>query len=237
MLHSPLILAVDTADLEIAKELVSKTSPYIGVFKLGLEFYLKFGAPGVESIKSETNSGIFLDLKLHDIPNTVGAAALQVSHLNPEFLTVHASGGGAMVRAATLAAPECKITAVTLLTSLDTNDLLQIGFVDAASKRAAKLAEMAANAGARAIVCSPLEIEEVKSTVGEKIEIITPGIRPKRQISQISQIQGGQDDQKRVLDPKSAIALGANFLVVGRPITEANDVALAAKELLLEAQS
>ena len=226
---SPIILAVDTADLDQAKEWVSITNGFIGVYKLGLEFFLKFGNSGVTAVQQETNAEIFLDLKLHDIPNTVGAAAAQVAGLKPKFLTVHASGGAAMIKAASLNAPETEITAVTILTSLSQDDMKLIGFEGSAQSRAIELAKLAVASGAKAIVCSPHEISGIRAAVSDDISIITPGIRPKN--------SSGGDDQKRVMDPKSAIEAGANYLVIGRPITNAADVAKAAKEILSESLS
>lgn len=228
-MNSPIILAVDTDDLEVAKSWVNATSSSIGIFKLGLEFFLKFGREGIAAIQAETDSQIFLDLKLHDIPNTVGSATAQVASLKPRFLTVHASGGSAMVQAAADNAPNTDITAVTILTSLNQRDLLEIGFTGTAESRAVELAKMAIASGARAIVCSPLEISSIRSVVSDSISIITPGIRPRD--------KSNSDDQKRVMDPKSAIKSGANYLVIGRPITGAVDVARAAAEILEEALS
>jgi orotidine-5'-phosphate decarboxylase len=228
-LRSPIILAVDTDDLEVAKKWVSATSASVGVYKLGLEFFLKFGRDGIAAVQGETDSQIFLDLKLHDIPNTVGAAASQVASLKPKFLTVHASGGSAMVKAAVENAPDTDITAVTILTSLNQSDLINIGFNGSPEDRAVELAKLAVVAGARAIVCSPLEISSVRSHLSNSISIITPGIRPRDKSS--------SDDQKRVMDPKSAIKAGANYLVIGRPITGAVDVSRAAAEILEEALS
>lgn len=229
LMQSPIILAVDTNDLDVAKRWVNATSSYIGVYKLGLEFFLKFGPEGISAIQSETDSEIFLDLKLHDIPNTVGSATSQVSFLKPRFLTVHASGGREMVKAAVDNAPETNITAVTVLTSLSQQDLDEIGFYGTPESRAIELAKMAVSAGARAIVCSPLEIAGIRSAIPESISIITPGIRPRN--------NSIVDDQKRVMDPKGALKAGANFLVIGRPITGALNPALAAKEILEEALS
>jgi len=227
--HSPIILAVDTDNLDQAKEWVSATSDSIGVYKLGLEFFLRFGAQGVAAIQNETDAEIFLDLKLHDIPNTVGAAAAQVAALKPKFITVHASGGPAMINAAVSSAPETEITAVTILTSLSQADMKLVGFVGTAQERAIELAKLAVAAGAKAIVCSPHEITGIRAVIADDISIITPGIRPKN--------SSGGDDQKRIMDPKSAISAGANYLVIGRPITGAIDVARAAQEILHESLS
>lgn len=228
-MKSPIILAMDTNDLDTAKKWIEATNGSIGVYKLGLEFFLKFGPEGVASIQKETDCEIFLDLKLHDIPNTVGAATAQVSSLKPRFLTVHASGGSAMINAAVTNAPETEITAVTILTSLSQQDLAEIGFEGTPLSRAVELAKLAVAAGAKAIVCSPLEIEGIRAAVPESVSIITPGIRPIG--------SAGTDDQKRIMDPKSAIKTGANYLVIGRPITGAADMAAAAKSILEEALS
>ena len=227
--NSPIILALDTPDLNVAKKWVTQTNGSVGVYKLGLEFYLKFGSQGILAIQKETDSDIFLDLKLHDIPNTVGAATSQVASLKPKFLTVHASGGSAMIKAAALKAPETKITAVTILTSLSQQDMAEIGFSGSAETRAIELAKLATASGAKAIVCSPHEISGIRSAIPDDISIITPGIRPKNATS--------SDDQKRIMDPKSALAAGANYLVIGRPITSADNVAQAAKAILEESLS
>jgi orotidine-5'-phosphate decarboxylase len=226
MNKSPLILAVDIDDLDLAKRWVANTSEYIGVFKLGLEFFIKFGIPGVQSIQAETDKDIFLDLKLHDIPNTVAKSAAQLRNINPLFLTVHASGGREMINAASRSLPNSKITAVTILTSLDSGDLAEIGYLGTSQERAAQMASFAVTAGAKAIVCSPQEIAAVREVVSSDIQIITPGVRPLS--------SKGGDDQKRTMDPKSAIAAGANYLVIGRPITQAEDMPRAAQEILNE---
>ena len=227
--NSPIILALDTPDLDVAKQWVAQTCDFVGVYKLGLEFFLKFGREGISAIQSETDSDIFLDLKLHDIPNTVGAATSQVADLKPMFLTVHASGGSAMIKAAVANAPEIKITAVTILTSLSQQDMTEIGFSGSAEDRAIELAKLATASGAKAIVCSPHEISGIRAAIPADISIITPGIRPKNIAS--------SDDQKRIMDPKSALAAGANYLVIGRPITSADNVAQAAKAILEESLS
>lgn len=225
-MHSPVILAVDTNDLDTAKSWVDKTEGKIGCYKLGLEFFLKYGTEGVRAIQAITDSQIFLDLKLHDIPNTVAGAVRQVSQLNPRFLTVHATGGSAMIAAAAEEAMEINITAVTILTSLNQSDMHEIGFEGTPENRAIALAKVAVASGAKAIVCSPLEISGIRAAIPESVSIITPGIRPSGSAG---------DDQKRTMDPKSAIAAGANFLVIGRPITAANDMAQAAEKILQEA--
>lgn len=223
-MKSPIILAMDTNDLDVAKLWLDSTREYIGVYKFGLEFFLKFGPEGISEIQSQFDCEIFLDLKLHDIPNTVGAAAAQVASLKPKFLTVHASGGSEMIRAAAKNAPNTEITAVTILTSLSQEDMGEIGYEGTPLSRAVALANLASKSGAKAIVCSPLEIEGIRASVPPHISIITPGIRPHSNGASSS-----SDDQKRVMDPKSAITAGANYLVIGRPITAASDMQLAAK--------
>lgn len=217
MKTSPIILAVDTKDLDTAKSWIEATNESVNIYKFGLEFYLKFGAEGLRKLKDAGDFEIFLDLKLHDIPNTVSAAVSSVADLAPKFLTIHASGGSAMVRAASDAAPKISITAVTILTSLSDEDLMQIGFAKDAKISAATLAKLASENGARSIVCSPFEAQEIRTVVGDSIEIITPGVRP---------VGAELGDQKRVMTPKEAIASGANFLVIGRPITDQAKISL-----------
>jgi orotidine-5'-phosphate decarboxylase len=212
MSKAPIVLAVDTPDLQTAIAWVKATQDHISVYKLGLEFFLTFGSDGVKAIQSETDSDIFLDLKLHDIPHTVSGAAKAVAHLAPKFLTVHASGGNAMVKAAVEALPNTKVTGVTILTSLSESDVSEIGFKSAALHSAVRLARIAVNAGARSIVCSPLEISAVRLEVGTTPVIITPGVRPLDMV--------GTDDQQRTMTPQDAIAAGANLVVIGRPITQ-----------------
>lgn len=211
-MKAPIVLAVDTPDLETAVKWVRATQDHVSVFKLGLEFFLTFGHDGVKAIQAETDSDIFLDLKLHDIPHTVKGAAGAISHLRPKFLTVHASGGGSMVQAAVDAVPETFITGVTILTSMSESDVQAVGFGSSALESAVGLAKVAVAAGARAIVCSPLEIVAVRAAIGEDPLIITPGVRPLEMV--------GGDDQQRTMTPEDAIAAGANLVVIGRPITQ-----------------
>lgn len=212
MKKAPIVLAVDTPDLQTAIEWVRSTQEHISVFKLGLEFFLTFGADGVKAIQDETDSDIFLDLKLHDIPHTVSGAAKAVSQLKPKFLTVHASGGRAMVRAAAEALPDTYITGVTILTSMSEADVIEVGFKSSALDSAVSLAKVAIAGGARAIVCSPLEIAAVRAAVGAEPLIITPGVRPLD--------MAGSDDQQRTMTPEDAIHSGASLVVIGRPITQ-----------------
>jgi len=190
---APIVLAIDTNDLDIAKQWVNATDGVISVVKLGLEFYTVFGNEGVKAIADSCGTDIFLDLKLHDIPHTVAGAARAVSTLRPKFLTVHAAGGSAM-------------------TSLSEKDVSDIGFKSHALDSAVGLAKVAVAGGARAIVCSPLEILAIRENLGDDIVIITPGVRPAD--------SAGGDDQARTMTPREAIDRGANFVVIGRPITQ-----------------
>jgi orotidine-5'-phosphate decarboxylase len=212
MSKAPIVLAVDTPELETAIAWVKATQDHVSVFKLGLEFFLTFGSEGVKAIQGETDSDIFLDLKLHDIPHTVRGAAKAVAHLAPKFLTVHASGGESMIKAAVDALPNTKVTGVTILTSLSEADVAEVGFKATALQSAVQLSKVAINAGAAAIVCSPLEISAVRQQVGVAPVIITPGVRPTDMV--------GSDDQQRTMTPQGAIAAGANLVVIGRPITQ-----------------
>jgi orotidine-5'-phosphate decarboxylase len=211
MAHSPIILAVDTSDFDTARAWIDATRESIDVYKLGLEFFLTFGSAGIESIARESGASIFLDLKLHDIPNTVKKSAGVVDHLHPRFLTVHASGGAAMISAAVSAVTSTSITAVTVLTSLADADLADLGYAKPALETAVSMARVATAAGATSIVCSPLEIEAIRAVIPQSVEIITPGVRPAD--------EAGGDDQMRTMTPAQAMSAGANFLVIGRPIT------------------
>jgi orotidine-5'-phosphate decarboxylase len=210
-MKSPIILALDTSDLDTAKAWVEATHEFVSVYKLGLEFFLSFGASGVQAIKNESGSDIFLDLKLHDIPHTVAGAAKAISHLNPKFLTVHASGGQSMIKAAVDAVPNVAITAVTILTSLSEDDIFKVGFANNALESSLALAKLAVTSGAKAIVCSPLEVGAIRASVGSATTLITPGVRPAFDV--------GTDDQNRTMTPSQAIAAGASYVVIGRPIT------------------
>jgi orotidine-5'-phosphate decarboxylase len=210
---APIILAVDTSDLELAKSWIAHTAEHVSVFKLGLEFFLNFGRDGVRAVTENSDAKIFLDLKLHDIPNTVAHAAASAAALSPLFLTVHASGGSAMINAAAQAAPDTVITAVTILTSMSELDVKSVGFERNSLDTATQLAQLAVASGAKAIVCSPLETARIRSAIGKETLIITPGVRPLSMV--------GTDDQTRTMTPTDAIAAGANFVVIGRPITSA----------------
>lgn len=211
MNKAPIALALDTSDLQQAIAWVKATDGLVSLYKLGLEFYLNFGSAGIRAVSEATDTDIFLDLKLHDIPHTVAGAARAVASLAPKYLTVHASGGHEMIKAAVAALPETLVTGVTILTSLSEEDVSAIGFKSNALESATELATLAVAAGARAIVCSPLEILSVRARIGNSVTIITPGVRPLDSLK--------TDDQVRTLTPAQAIERGADLVVIGRPIT------------------
>jgi orotidine-5'-phosphate decarboxylase len=194
-------------------------SPHVSTLKIGLELYLRYGPEVVASVRGASGVQVFLDLKLHDIPATVAAAARAVARLRPAMLTVHAAAGPAAIRAAADAAPDARIVAVTVLTSLTETDLDRIGLAGPASAAVRRLAALAVEAGARGLVCSPREVAEVRAEVGADITLVTPGVRP-----------AGADvnDQARVATPEEALRAGADLLVIGRPITGAADPGAAA---------
>ena len=224
---APVAVALDAPDLATATRWAGEAGPHVSTVKVGLELYLRYGAEAVRAARAASGGrDVFLDLKLHDIPNTVAGAARAVADLRPAYLTVHASGGAAMVRAAALALPETRVTAVTVLTSLGEADLASVGLVGPARDAAIRLAVLAVGAGARAIVCSPLEVAAVRREVADDVMLITPGVRPAR-----GDGDNGADDQARVATPEQALADGADLLVVGRPLTGAPDVGAAARAL------
>ncbi|MEU5866274.1 MULTISPECIES: orotidine-5'-phosphate decarboxylase [unclassified Nonomuraea] len=219
MTPAPIAVALDAPDLETAARWASLVTPHVSTIKVGLELYLRYGPDVIASVRGASGVQIFLDLKLHDIPNTVAGAAKAVSRLRPAILTVHAAGGAAMIRAAVESAPQTKIAAVTILTSLNESDLDRIGLAGPADEAVRRLAALSVEAGATALVCSPHEVAAVRAEVGPGITLITPGVRP----------QGADvQDQVRVATPEQALADGADLLVIGRPITGSADPGAAA---------
>jgi orotidine-5'-phosphate decarboxylase len=216
---APIAVALDAPDLETAARWAGLVTPHVSTVKVGLELYLRYGPDVIASVRGASGVQVFLDLKLHDIPNTVAAAARAVGRLKPAILTVHASGGAAMIRAAVEAAPNTQIAAVTLLTSLSEADLARIGIEGAPVDAARRLAAIAVGAGAQALVCSPREVAAVRAEVGPGITLITPGVRPAGADTQ---------DQARVATPEEALSQGADLLVIGRPITGSADPGAAA---------
>lgn len=218
----PIALALDAPDLNIAKNWAIESSPFISTLKIGLETYLRDGKTAVQEIKNVSECDIFLDLKLHDIPATVTGACNSIKELDPKFLTVHASGGAEMITAAVNALPNTLITAVTILTSINEENIKNIGFKFDPKESAINLAQLAVEAGARAIVCSAQEVAMIRKAVGKDVVLITPGIRPAGSSS---------DDQKRVATPSQALNDGANLLVIGRPITGSKSIKTACEQL------
>ncbi|GIH59543.1 orotidine-5'-phosphate decarboxylase [Microbispora siamensis] len=216
---APIAVALDAPDLETAARWAGLVTPHVSTVKVGLELYLRYGPDVIASVRGASGVQVFLDLKLHDIPNTVGAAARAVARLKPTYLTVHAAGGHAMVRAAVEAAPNTQIAAVTLLTSLSEADLREIGIQGPPEDVVRRMAAVAVGAGAQALVCSPREVAAVRAEVGPDVTLITPGVRP---------VGADTQDQARVATPEDAIAQGADLLVIGRPITGAPDPGAAA---------
>jgi orotidine-5'-phosphate decarboxylase len=217
--QAPIAVALDAPDLETAARWAGLVTPHVSTVKIGLELYLRYGPEAVASVRGASNVQLFLDLKLHDIPATVAGAARSVARLRPDLLTVHASGGPDVVRAAAAAAPNTKIVAVTILTSLSAAELGRIGFAGSVRDCVRRLAALAVQAGARGLVCSPREVADLRAEVGPDILLITPGVRP-----------AGSDahDQVRVATPEEAVRDGADLLVIGRPITGAADPGAAA---------
>ena len=218
---NPIFVAIDTPDLTRAMVLASEVREHAGGLKLGLEFFMANGPAGVRELAA-AGLPVFLDLKLHDIPNTVAKAVEAVAPLKPAILTVHASGGRAMLEAAKAAAPaETKVVAVTVLTSLDAADLAQTGVNGSPAEQVERLAQLARNAGIDGIVCSGAEVAAARAAWPEGFFVV-PGVRP-----------AGADtgDQKRVVTPRQALDDGASVLVIGRPITAADDPARAIREI------
>ena len=226
--RGPIAVALDAPDLRTLKQWAEAVAPAVSTLKVGLEVFCRDGELAVIGAREAAIAGgineieIFLDLKLHDIPATVAGAARAVAHLEPAILTVHAAGGAAMVEAAALALPKTRIAAVTVLTSLDEQALAAIGMAGPSIDAAVRLAVLATNAGARAVVCSAREVGAIRAAVAPDITLITPGVRP---------AGSSVDDQKRVATPEQAIADGADLLVIGRPITGAADIAQAARDI------
>lgn len=217
-MSNPVYVAVDTADLRRAKKIVSAVAPHVGGVKLGLQFFASNGPAGVRKI-AEHGLPIFLDLKFHDIPNTVSRAVQSVGALHPAVITVHAAGGRAMLARARKVAPEgTKVVAVTVLTSLGEPDMARIGVRDGVAAQAARLARLARASGLDGIVCSPLEVAAIAEAWPDGYFVV-PGIRP---------AGSAKDDQKRSATPAAALAAGASMLVIGRPITAGEDMAAAA---------
>jgi orotidine-5'-phosphate decarboxylase len=220
--RAPIAVALDAPDAETAARWARAVTPHVSVVKVGLELFCRTGPSIVDSVRGGSGAELFLDLKLHDIPNTVGGAVRSVARLKPRYLTVHASGGADMVRAAVDAGEGITIAAVTVLTSMSDQVLDSVGLQGPPIDAVRRLAALAVGAGAGALVCSPQEVAAVRSEVGDGVVLITPGVRPAGSDAQ---------DQARVATPEQALADGADLLVIGRPITGAADPGAAAARI------
>ena len=215
-MNKRVIVAIDTADINKAIKLVKKLKNEVYAFKIGHEFFYKFGLDGYKKIFN-ISSKIFLDLKLHDIPNTVEKGLKAILKLKPIFTTIHLSGGDDMQKIASLVEnSKTKILGVTILTSLNQKQTLKYFKEKNINNLVKKFAKFAKQNNLNGLVCSPHEIEIVRKEVGNKMTLVVPGIRP-------NNTTNIKDDQKRVLTPKEAITLGANYLVIGRPIIESKN--------------
>jgi orotidine-5'-phosphate decarboxylase len=224
-LSHPVFLALDLPRLDAAVALAGKVRGHVGGLKLGLEFFCAHGHHGVHEL-AQLGLPIFLDLKLHDIPNTVARAMQAINVLEPAIVTVHASGGRAMMEDAKAAAGErCKVVAVTLLTSMDDADLAQTGVAGSAQEQVLRLADLAQEAGVDGIVCSGQEVAAVHRRWKNGF-LVVPGLRP------ADSLPGNEKgDQKRVTTPRAARDAGASVLVIGRPISRAADPLAAARAI------
>ena len=232
-LQKRLVLALDTPDVETALDLVKRTKDAVGTYKIGLELFTAAGPSVVERVRKE-GGDVFLDLKLHDIPSTVGAAVREAARLGVSLLTIHALGGAKMIRAAVDAVqqqtaipgyPPPRILAVTILTHHTGDDLRALGVAGDALAAATRLAAAAKEAGAHGVVCSPEEARAVKTAGGASFLVVCPGIRPK---------EAPLGDQARTATPFEAVRDGADYVVVGRPIRTAADPAGAAAAILAD---
>ncbi len=231
MAHNPIIVALDVPTRDEALRLAASLAGSVGAFKIGKELFVSSGPDIVRDIRA-TGAAVFLDLKFHDIPNTVAKAVAAAARLDVQMLTIHTGGGGAMMAAAETAAHETAaeggteaplVLGVTVLTSMDADDLAQVGINVEPAEQVERLARLAAASGLRGLVCSPLEIERLRAVLPNHMQLVTPGIRPAD-----SQAQ----DQKRVMTPKDAMTAGASWLVIGRPITQAENPRSAAERIL-----
>ncbi len=220
-LLNPICVALDTPEIARAEALVRQLKGHVGMVKIGMEFFYAHGPKGYE-IVAGLGIPVFLDLKLHDIPNTVASALKSLLRLSPApaIINVHAAGGGDMMKAACEAIEgRCKLIAVTILTSLSDADIADIGFAKTTDEQALQLAKLTHQSGLDGIVCSALDLARVRAELPRQFLTVVPGIRP---------ADASVQDQKRVVTPKQGLAAGADILVIGRPITAAMDPAQAA---------
>ena len=233
-LRNPVFCALDTAEVGVATSLAAKLADSIGGVKLGLQFFGAHGPKGIQEVQKASDLPVFLDLKFHDIPNTVASAVRSIVPLNPYMITIHAGGGRAMMEAAVKAATDTTyevvgsrplVVAVMVLTSFDHKDLGEVGVGGAVLDQVRRLAELAKASGLDGVVCSPQEAAVLRADLGPDFLLVTPGVRP---------AWSAADDQKRIMTPAEAMAAGASYLVVGRPITGAANPAEAAARIASE---
>lgn len=228
--ENPVFVALDTVDPARAEAWAGAARPHVGGVKLGMEFFNANGPEGVSRIAA-LGLPIFLDLKFHDIPNTVAGAVRAVAGLGVTLLNVHAGGGPAMLRAAVEAADQAGgdtrplVIGVTVLTSLDDDDLAAVGQFGPAGEQATRLAQLTQSCGLDGVVCSPEEITTLREVCGDGFRLVVPGIRPE---------WAATNDQKRIMTPRQARDLGADVIVIGRPITAADDPGAAAARIAAE---
>jgi orotidine-5'-phosphate decarboxylase len=232
-----IIFALDVSTLDEARRFVTLLKGRVGLFKVGLELYTAYGKEAVKAVQDE-GGRVFLDLKFHDIPNTVSRAAEEAVKLGVDMFNLHATGGMEMMRetvdrcrktAEKLSRPAPIVLAVTVLTSMDEGNIREVGLLGPVEERVVSLAELAQRAGIDGVVASPQEIISIRKRCGEKFAIVTPGIRPAFE-------QTGKDDQKRVMTAREAIVAGASYIVIGRPVRLAPDPAAAMDKVLHEIQ-
>ena len=230
-MRNPIIAALDVPTAEQALKLASEIAPVVGAFKIGSELFTAAGPDIVKKIRA-MGAMVFLDLKFHDIPNTVAKAIAAATRLDVQMLTIHTSGGGEMMRAAEKAAQDTAkslglsaplVLGVTVLTSMDSHALNETGCECNVGHQVERLALLAAKSGLRGLVCSPLEIAALREILPAEIQLVTPGIRTGAEKA---------DDQKRTLSPREAMQAGASWLVIGRPIYAAENPRLAAEKIL-----
>ncbi|MDG2242850.1 MAG: orotidine-5'-phosphate decarboxylase [Rhodospirillaceae bacterium] len=229
--RNPIFCAIDTADLGTATTWAASIGDHVGGIKLGLEFFSAHGPKGVTQVMRASGLPAFLDVKFHDIPNTVAGAVRAITGVKPFIINVHASGGKAMMQAAAEAASEAAyehvtprplVIGVTILTSLADNDLAEVGMSASTADQAIRLAVLAKESGLDGVVCSPLEAARIRAECGPNFKLVTPGVRPE---------WAAVNDQKRIMTPEQAIAEGADYLVIGRPITSAVDPSAVAQRI------
>lgn len=230
-MQNPIIAALDVPTADQALELARQIAPAVGAFKIGSELFTAAGPDIVRRVR-ETGAAVFLDLKFHDIPNTVAKAVASAVRLDVQMLTVHTCGGAEMLRAAEQSAQQTAtqsgrnaplVLGVTVLTSMDGNGLVEIGCGSDVGKQVERLAALAVKAGLRGLVCSPLEIAGLRQELPASVQLVTPGIRTGSEKA---------DDQKRTLTPREALDAGARWLVIGRPIYAAENPRAAAEKIL-----